>query len=478
MSIRSFLAIGGLLLGLVASQAQSATQSVLDGDADGVNDDRDACPYTPLGISVRPDGCSTPGDEDEDGIADLADACPLSPAGAVVDSQGCALDEDVDGVADGVDRCPMSPLGALVNADGCAPRQMASPGGARRAPGVAAPAARATAPPAPVLLSRPIPVIQLPSQGRPAMPRQATTTAPVPTRPAEPAQVAVPPPPLSQPAATAASPTMVRSEPERTFYFDEGESDLSWGAERAIKQSARDLLPELEKNPAVTLVLSGHSDTKSDGVAAGRMATQRAQAVRAELIAAGVPEQRISLRVPGAGEPRFFGASLARNCRVELRVSGRQDVAPMTVTASPVPAVAAPEPVPVAAPAPVAAARPAPLVPIAPAVAGTAPAPSAGHTPVTFSPYSAMLDDAAMKSIDAFVQGGTRAMLADVTARVVITSGIDPSETGPAAMRLAESRAASVGAYLVSRGLPRNRLEVSTASQTGTRRADLSVVAR
>lgn len=514
MSIRSFVAIGSLLVGLVASEAQAVARPLLDGDADGVRDDRDACPYTPLGITVHPDGCSTPGDEDEDGIADVADACPLSPGGAVVDGQGCALDEDVDGVADGVDRCPLSPMSALVNANGCAPGQSPLPGVARRAPVItvqaaAAPLARApaaSAPPASVpprsvpaapvpaqasaAVSRPLPPVPVPVLKRPAAPLATPAPAALPTPPLPALSTPAPAPVAPTPAV---SPITVRSEPERTFYFDEGETGLSWAAERAIKQSARDLLPELEKNPAASLVLSGHADTKSDGNSAPRVATARAQAVRGELIAAGVPAQRIVLRVPGVGEPRFFGASLARNCRVELRVSGRQTGSPVVraASAAPIPAITSPAPTASSAmaapevallPALATAAVP-PLVPVAaPAPAREdlpdPPPPSAGNASVMFPPFSAVLDDSAMKSLDAFVQHGTRAMLADVAARVVITSGIGSGETGTAALRLAESRAASVSVYLVALGLPRNRVEVSAASQTGTRRTDVSIIGR
>ncbi len=518
MSIRSFFVIGSLLLGLSAGVASAASNSVFDADADGVPDDRDSCPYTPVGIGVHADGCSTRGDEDEDGIPDVVDACPLSPGGAVVDSQGCALDEDIDGVADGVDRCPMSPLGALVNASGCAAGQRPRPDVARRAPVL--PPAQAAPPLPPPVVARPAPAAPFtpPPAVRAALPytpppppavpsavSRPTASPPAPVYP-RPAAAATQPqlpaphlPPIvgsapgtgATPSAASPSPSQqlaVRTEPERTYYFDEGDSDLSWSAERAIKQTAHDLMPELEKNPGANLVLSGHSDTKSDGLNAARLATARAQAVRNELIRAGVPAARISLRVPGVGEPRFVGASLARNCRVELRVSGRQGP-----TAPPIVAIAAPSSVaaPVAAPAVVVAA-PAPVIPPSPvaAVPAVTPAPppkrvvtapaehSLANASVNFLPYSAMLDGEAMKVVDAFVQTSTRPMLADVAARVVITGGIEGAETGAAALRLAESRAASVSLYLVSLGLPRNRVEVSSQAQTGARRTDLSLVSR
>ena len=59
-----------------------------DSDGDGVVDNDDACPGTPQGVAVNPEGC--PRDGDNDGVADDSDQCPNSQAGAVVDATGCA----------------------------------------------------------------------------------------------------------------------------------------------------------------------------------------------------------------------------------------------------------------------------------------------------------------------------------------------------------------------------------------------------
>jgi len=58
-----------------------------DSDGDGVYDDRDQCPNTPLGVSVDSVGC--PLDSDGDGVYDYKDQCPNTPAGARVDEKGC-----------------------------------------------------------------------------------------------------------------------------------------------------------------------------------------------------------------------------------------------------------------------------------------------------------------------------------------------------------------------------------------------------
>jgi outer membrane protein OmpA-like peptidoglycan-associated protein len=429
------IVVGGLMAGLMAGIAQAAARPVLDTDGDG--------------------------------IADAADDCPQSPAGARVDAKGCALDEDVDGVADGLDLCPASAFGAVVNADGCTAAQKPKAGLASRAP------ANATKP------------------GAAAAPSRAAGPLPVLARPPA---VALPKAPD---AASEPSQIVILSEPERTFYFHEGDAELSWAARRSIKQSAQELLPELEKNASMNLVLSGHGDTKSDGPMAPRLATSRARAVRDFLVASGVPQQRISMRVPGAGEPRYFGASLGRNCRVELRIVN----GPAPVTQIPVFQIrngmsgAPPVTLPVVVPAPVVVAKPAP--PPAPAAVPKPPEPAADPSPppaamapparaersvsqasISFAPYSAVLDAASVKTLEDFVKGGARAIRSDTSARVVVTGGIDATEIGPPATQLAESRAATVRAKLVALGVARTSVDVSAKTPTAARRADVSIVVR
>jgi OmpA-OmpF porin, OOP family len=90
-----------------------------DSDGDGVPDDQDKCPDTPLGVTVGPDGC--PNDTDGDGVPDDQDKCPGTPAGVTVGPDGCPLDSDKDGVPDHLDKCPGTPAGAIVDANGCEP---------------------------------------------------------------------------------------------------------------------------------------------------------------------------------------------------------------------------------------------------------------------------------------------------------------------------------------------------------------------
>lgn len=471
--------VAALMLAAAIPTSRAAVPLAADGDADGVPDDQDACLYSPRGIVVGPNGCSTPGDEDEDQVADSVDACPQSPAGAIVDAQGCALDQDLDGVADGVDRCPGSPSGAPVDARGCAQGQLAAPPPMRRA--YVPPAPMQPAPP-------PAPVAPM----RPAAPAPAVATLPPPPPPAAPVAAPAPvvaakptPPIATQPAAATGHP-----EPDRTFYFDPGESALGWSNARAVKQSARELMLELESNPSLALVVSGHGDIKFDGMSVPRVVSARATEVRNALIAAGVPPQRVTMRVPGINEPRFYGESQPRNCRAEVRVTGRAAVAPpasgAAATASPAPAPSAapvarvfpdppsrvrPEPPPRPATLPLPG-KPAPPV----AAPGTPAMRTLVGTSVKFEPFSSVLDDAAIQALNGFAQPATRLMLADTTSRIVIYSGIGTGEAGATAQRLSESRAGSVASYLVSLGLPHNRMDVSNQTQTGERRVDIRVL--
>ena len=90
-----------------------------DTDKDGVTDDLDQCPDTPIGAVVDASGC--PLDADGDGVYDGLDQCPDTPKGAKVDMNGCPMDSDADGVYDGIDQCANTPAEAKgkIDSKGC-----------------------------------------------------------------------------------------------------------------------------------------------------------------------------------------------------------------------------------------------------------------------------------------------------------------------------------------------------------------------
>ncbi len=72
----------------VKEEPVAAVVAPLDGDKDGVIDDKDRCPTTPEGRSVDEKGCELDGDND--GIVDALDKCPNTVTGVSVDVNGCA----------------------------------------------------------------------------------------------------------------------------------------------------------------------------------------------------------------------------------------------------------------------------------------------------------------------------------------------------------------------------------------------------
>lgn len=86
-SVDSEYTANALALGL--SYRVSSGQEVRDSDGDGVLDNRDLCPNTPLGRAVDDYGCEL--DSDGDGVANKNDACPSTPAGQKVMTNGCGV---------------------------------------------------------------------------------------------------------------------------------------------------------------------------------------------------------------------------------------------------------------------------------------------------------------------------------------------------------------------------------------------------
>ncbi len=66
--------------------------------------------------AAAPAACS---DADGDGVCDNLDQCPDTPVGVAVDARGCPFDTDGDGVPDYLDKCPNTTKGLKVDADGC-----------------------------------------------------------------------------------------------------------------------------------------------------------------------------------------------------------------------------------------------------------------------------------------------------------------------------------------------------------------------
>ena len=96
--------VGGGLLGSLLCEKPPG-----DSDGDGVTDDIDQCPDTPMGAHGMVDEQGCPLDSDGDGVPDYLDRCPDTPEGVKVDESGCPVDSDGDGFTDDVDLCPDEP---------------------------------------------------------------------------------------------------------------------------------------------------------------------------------------------------------------------------------------------------------------------------------------------------------------------------------------------------------------------------------
>ena len=82
----NFAALVGISFGFGGGSASTA-ECTTDSDEDGVCNDKDKCPDTPMEAQVDEKGC--PLDGDKDGVIDMNDACPNTPAGYQVDETGC-----------------------------------------------------------------------------------------------------------------------------------------------------------------------------------------------------------------------------------------------------------------------------------------------------------------------------------------------------------------------------------------------------
>jgi len=97
-----------------------------DKDGDGIPDDVDKCPNDPENYNgyQDDDGCPDDPDTDGDGIPDSKDQCIMEPEDkdGYLDDDGCPdLDNDADGIPDSIDKCPNKPedFDGFEDQDGC-----------------------------------------------------------------------------------------------------------------------------------------------------------------------------------------------------------------------------------------------------------------------------------------------------------------------------------------------------------------------
>ena len=136
----------------------------------------------------------------------------------------------------------------------------------------------------------------------PARAAPATRPAPAPARPA-PARPAAAPAPARPAAAAAAvrpAPAVERLSLSADALFDYGKASLKPEGERAIDQIAQRVRgANLEKVLAV-----GHTDRLGSSAGNAKLSLARANAVKARLVRAGVPERLIQTEGRGSKEPK------------------------------------------------------------------------------------------------------------------------------------------------------------------------------
>lgn len=120
--------VAALCLAMPLTAAVAGDTVWVDSKGEAVMSGRGECVQALLGVaheSCMPKKKEAPapvvyGDADNDGVTDDKDQCPGTPVGAKVDAKGCTMDSDGDGVVDGLDQCPNTVAGAKVNDKGCA----------------------------------------------------------------------------------------------------------------------------------------------------------------------------------------------------------------------------------------------------------------------------------------------------------------------------------------------------------------------
>jgi OOP family OmpA-OmpF porin len=247
-----------------------------DADRDGVPDGLDRCPDTRGGVVVDAQGCAA--DTDGDGVPDGADRCPGTPPGAAIDLVGCPAaaerDADGDGVPDASDRCPGTSRDTEVDRAGC---PVASADG--DGDGVSDAADRCPGTPRGV---------DVDDAGCPDEPPSVLGSRDRPL---------VLPEVVFAPGSTALS-------AEAREVLD--------GMAEALEDAPRDLRVEI----------GGHTDDAGDAADNLDLSQRRAEAVRAYLVAQGVPAERLVARGYGEGRPIADNATpegRARNRRIEVR---------------------------------------------------------------------------------------------------------------------------------------------------------------
>lgn len=200
---------------------------------------------------------------------------------------------------DGGEPAPAEPPAAAVT-DEVAPAEPAPPAAEEAAaPAEPAPAAAEEAPASEAAPAQPAPATE---------PAEASEASQVPEEPASAAPAAG----ATEPEGAAVVALQVEERPALTVYFDVGQTQVA----PDFAAQAVALVDYLKEHADVQAVISGFNDPTGDAAANEALSKNRAEAVQAALVAAGVDEARTVLEKPL--EATGTGASDAASRRVEV----------------------------------------------------------------------------------------------------------------------------------------------------------------
>lgn len=245
-----------------------------DSDGDGVIDDDDECPDTPLGVKVDEKGC--PKDRDLDGIPDYQDDCPDIPG--LPEFNGCP-DTDGDGIPDKEDDCPELP--GLPEYNGCPDTD---------GDGVIDP--NDLCPDTPL-------GVKVDEYGCPIDTDGDGLTDDIDQCPDEYGPIeynGCPEPP------DAGWPDFKQETPPEV-YFEYDRSDLTPEAEAELGKIVRNMF----ENPSFKIRLSGFADPRGSAEYNLNLSKKRVESVKKYLMKRGIPENRIYLK--GVGELQEVGTN-------------------------------------------------------------------------------------------------------------------------------------------------------------------------
>lgn len=271
-----------------------------DSDQDGVLDEVDACPGSPLGDDVDTRGCTPPRDSDGDGVMDPSDRCAGTPADARIDSAGCPLptDTDRDGVMDDIDACADTPATTRIDARGC-PVDSDADGVLNSSD------ACADTPAGAPVDGRGCPLPGDSDGDSVVDPNDDCPDTPAGTR------------------ADARGCAIIFETGETSVVLDgvtfaSGRATLTTDAMTILDRVAESLVNAKD----VSVEIQGYTDNTGSRATNVRLSTERAEAVRAYLVRQGVPAERLTARGYGPTspiEPNTTAEGRARNRRVELK---------------------------------------------------------------------------------------------------------------------------------------------------------------